>query len=310
MTVLRRVSLALFCCALWGSAVPFTKISMGLFSIAPDAFANQILIAGLRFTLAGLGTIVVFSFKAGKLLLPDKKGFRVALLLAMFQTVGQYTFYYVGLSNASGVNASLVQSANVFIAFLLSCFVFKQEIFTRIKLFGCLLGFSGILLMYAGSLNGHIRFSFMGEGMIFLSALFAATSVCLLKKLSCQFSPLVLSGYQFLLGGLLMLFGGFTCGGHIPTPHTGGFSILVYLAFVSTAAYSLWGYLLRHNPVSSIAIFGSTTPVFGILFSCVFLGEFSNLTWNAAGELVCAVLSIFLINYVSDKSPKLKAVTR
>lgn len=302
MTALRRVSLALLCCALWGSAVPFTKISMGLFSIVPGAFANQMFIAGLRFSLAGLGTIVIFALRAGRLPLPDKQQFLTALLLAMFQTVGQYAFYYVGLSNASGVNASLVQSSNVFIAFLLSCFVFKQERFTGVKLFGCLLGFSGILLMYAGSLNGRMGFSFLGEGLILVSTLFAATSVCLLKKLSGQFSPLVLSGYQFLSGGLMMLAGGAALGGQIPTPHPAGFGIVCYLAFVSAAAYSLWGYLLRHNPVSSIAVFGCTTPLFGTLFSCIFLGEFGNLNRNVAGGLACAVLSIFLINYAGDKS--------
>lgn len=300
MTASRRVLLALSCCALWGSAVPFTKISMRLFSIASGAFANQIFIAGLRFWLAGLGTIFVFSLQAGHLLLPDKKGIQTALLLAMFQSMGQYTFYYIGLSNTSGINASLVQSANVFIAFLLACFVFKQEAFTGIKLFGCLLGFSG-LVMYSGGFNGQMSFSPLGEGLILLSAFFAAMSACLLKKFSGEFSPLVLSGYQFLFGGLIMLFGSAAVGGHIPTPHPAGFGILFYLAFVSTAAYSLWGYLLRHNPVSSIAIFGCTTPIFGTLFSCAFLGELDNLSWNVAGELACAVLSIFLINYVGEK---------
>lgn len=310
MTVSRRVSLALFCCALWGSAVPLTKVSMGLFSITSNAFADQIFIAGLRFTLAGFATIIIISLRAGHALLPDKTALKTALFLSLFQSVGQYTFYYIGLSNASGVNASLVQSANVFIAFLLSCFIFKQETFTGIKLFGCLLGFSGLLLMYASSLSGQMGFSLLGEGLILISACFAATSVCLLKKLSSQYGALILSGYQFLFGGLFMLFGGAALGGQIPTPHPAGLGILFYLAFVSTAAYSLWGYLLRHNPVSSIAIFGCTTPMFGTLFSCILLSEFGNLSWNVVGELVCAVLSIFLINAIGEKKHTMQALAR
>ncbi len=310
MTALRRVLPALFCCALWGSAVPLTKVSMGLFSIAANAFANQIFIAGLRFTLAGFATIVILSVQAGHVLMPDKAALKTALLLSLFQSVGQYTFYYIGLSNTSGVNASLVQSSNVFIAFLFSCFIFKQESFTGIKLFGCLLGVSGLLLMYAGGLNGRMGFSPLGEGPVLISTLFAAASVCLLKKLSSQYGPLILSGYQFLFGGLLMLFGGAALSGRIPTPHPVGFGILFYLAFVSTAAYSLWGYLLRHNPVSGIAIFGCTTPMFGTLFSCILLAEFRNLSWNVAGALICAVLSIFLINYAGQKSRVPQALAR
>jgi len=296
MRASRRVPLALLCCLLWGSAVPSIKLSMGLFSVTADAYASQIFIGGLRFTLAGLGAVAICALRAGHWIWPGKQGAKAALGLSMFQTVGQYVVYYIGVSNASGVNASVVQSSNVFIAFLISALIFRQERFTLTKLLGCLLGFAGILVMYAGSLGGHGNFTFMGEGMVLLSTISAATSVCLLKKLSGAYSPVLLSGYQFIFGGAIMLLGGGLTGGSVPNPSPAGLGILLYLAFVSSAAYSVWGYLLQHNPVSAVAIFGCTTPVFGALLSCLLLGEGSRIGWNLAGELLCVILSIVLVS--------------
>lgn len=296
MNASHRVPLALMCCLLWGSAVPCIKLSMGLFSVPADAYASQIFIGGLRFTLAGLGAVAVCSIRAGHWIWPGKQGAKAALVLSLFQTVGQYVVYYIGVSNASGVNASVVQSSNVFIAFLISALIFRQERFTLTKLLGCLLGFAGILVMYAGSLGGRGGFTFLGEGMVLLSTVSAATSVCLLKKLSGTYNPVLLSGYQFIFGGAAMLLGGGLLGGTVPNPEPAGFGILIYLALVSSVAYSVWGYLLRHNPVSAVAVFGCTTPVFGTLLSCLLLGEGGRLSWNLAGELLCVIVSIVLLN--------------
>ena len=49
--------------------------------------------------------------------------------------------------------------------------------------------------------------------------------------------------------------------------------MLLYLAFVSAAAYSLWAVLLKHNPVSKVAIFGFMNPVCGVLLSTILLDE-------------------------------------
>ena len=49
--------------------------------------------------------------------------------------------------------------------------------------------------------------------------------------------------------------------------------ILSYLGMLSAVAFSLWSLLLKHNPVSRVAVFRFFIPTFGVLFSVVFLGE-------------------------------------
>ena len=60
--------------------------------------------------------------------------------------------------------------------------------------------------------------------------------------------------------------------------------LVVYMSFISAAAYSLWGVLLKHNPVSRITVFGFTTQIFGVLFSALFLREGSSFGWLSLGS--------------------------
>ena len=64
------ITLALICCALWGSAFPCIKIGYQMFSIGGNDTASQILFAGIRFLLAGLMVILICSFIYKKPLIP------------------------------------------------------------------------------------------------------------------------------------------------------------------------------------------------------------------------------------------------
>ena len=70
-----------------------------------------------------------------------------------------------------------------------------------------------------------------------------------------------------------MIICGLLFGGRFPTVFGKGMAMLVYLALVSAAAYSLWGILLKYNPVSKVAVFGFMNPVFGVILSALLLNE-------------------------------------
>ena len=86
-----------------------------------------------------------------------------------------------------------------------------------------------------------------------------------------------------------MAAGGFM-GGHITKVTPAGIGLLVYLAMVSAVAYSLWGILLKYNPVSRVTVFGFMNPVFGVLLSALLLGEKD----QASGIL--GLLSLLLVS--------------
>ena len=194
---------AIFCCVLWGSAFPCVKIGYKLFEIDQTSPASLMLFAGMRFTLAGIFVIVFGCITQKKFIAPKPKNIWRVLLVALFQTVMQYTFFYIGLANSTGVKSSVLNGLGVFFTILIACFIFRTEKFNLIKLAGCALGFCGVILL---NLDGFsFSFSLLGEGFIIFSGLSSAVAAGLVKIFSKKEDTTVLCGYQFLIGGTVLI---------------------------------------------------------------------------------------------------------
>ena len=50
-------------------------------------------------------------------------------------------------------------------------------------------------------------------------------------------------------------------------------ALLIYLALLSTAAFSIWTLLMKYNPVGRVAVYTFTIPIFGVVLSGIILGE-------------------------------------
>ena len=289
---------AMACCALWGSAYPSIKIGYRLFEIAAEDPAAQILFAGMRFTLAGVLTLLMGSAIQRRPLIPQRTSWKYILILCLLQTVLQYVFFYIGLAHASGSKSSIINSFSVFIAIFISALIFHQETLTSRKIIGCLIGFAGVILVNIGSGSGGGMWEFQlnGEGFILISAVtYAMSSVCI-KKFSQFEDPVVLSGSQFFVGGLIMIVIGYCLGGRVTTFTPSGLGLLLYMGFLSAAAYSLWGILLKYNPVSRIAVYSFMNPVFGVILSAVLLKESSAAGWKSIVALILISIGIFIVN--------------
>lgn len=301
---------ALISCALWGSAFPCIKLGYAWQHIAADDTAAQILFAGIRFTMAGLLTILIGSFMHREALVPHSfDTVKKAALLCLFQTVLQYLFFYIGLAHASGVNASIIEGLNVFVAVLIAGLLFRLEKVTAQKMLGCAIGFGGLIIvnLSGGKLGG---LAWNGEGFIFISTIAYAFSSVLMKKFSKTENPMLLSGWQFLFGGLIMALWGWVTGGRLsfyrtsdPASDTAlavlnmpAILMLLWLAFVSAAAYSIWSMLLKYNPVSRVAVFGFMNPVFGVILSAWLLREGQKLGVSAVLSLVLVCVGIYICN--------------
>lgn len=287
---------ALLCCALWGSAFPCIKIGYQLFQIESEQTATQILFAGCRFALAGILALVIGSLVKGKILVPKKQSYGKIVTLCMFQTVAQYVFFYIGLANTSGVKASIIEAVNVFVAIFIASLCFHQEKLTTRKVMGSIIGFLGVILVNLTGSEINTHFSFVGEGFIFLSTVAYAFSSVLMKSYSTEEDPVCLSGYQFLIGGLLMILFGVAMGGRMTVMTAGGAAMLIYLALVSAIAYSVWGILLKYNPISKVAIFGFMNPVFGVLLSAMLLKEYQMIGLMSVISLILVCLGIYIVN--------------
>lgn len=262
-------------CGLWGSAYPCVKIGYELFGITGSDVASRLVFAGTRFTIAGIMVVVGVSIAQRRALLPAKRDLSAIGILALFQTVLQYFFFYGGLSHAAGVTSSIIGAAAYFFAILFAALIFKTENLTRKAVIGCIIGFAGVVLVNLGG-SGDAAFSFAlnGEGFILLSSIAGAISTCFIAVLGRTHDSVLLSGWQFVTGGVVLLGCGLAMGGSLcPVSPGPAFTLILYMGFISAMAYTLWSRLLAANPVSRVSIFGFMTPVFGAAMSAVLLGE-------------------------------------
>lgn len=292
---------ALICCFLWGSAFPCIKIGYKLFAIEGTDIASQILFGGIRFILAGILSVLLGSALQRKFLIPKGSEIPEVIKLSTLQTIGQYILFYVGLAHTSGVRASIVEGTNVFVAIFVAAVIFRQEKITLKKIIGSIIGFSGVILInVAGNSLGSGNL-LTGDLLIFLSTVCYAFSSVLLKKYSKKTNPVLLSGYQFIFGGLVMTLVGLIFKGKLPQINISGILILIYLAFVSAVAYSLWGILLKYNSISKVAVIGFMNPVFGVILSAILLKEGAGFGWAAVLSLMLICIGIIIVNIEKSK---------
>lgn len=292
------ILLAFISCFLWGSAFPCIKIGYRMFDIAASDTAGQIFFAGVRFAIAGLMVILTGSLQQKKPLRPKKEMIVPVMGLSLMQTIGQYFFFYIGLAHSTGVSSSIIEGANTFFTILIAALIFRTEHLTWNKILGCVAGFAGVLLIQLPSGGGaRLGFTFVGEGFILISTILAAFSSSYIKRCARRENPVTMSGYQFLFGGVVLAAGGFFAGGRLRV-HPAGILLLLYMAFISAAAYTIWSMLLAANPVSRIAVFGFFNPVIGVLLSAVLLGE-SNQAFSLRGllALVLVCVGIVVVNH-------------
>lgn len=287
--------IAFICCALWGSAFPCVKIGYKLFQIQGKDVGAQMLFAGCRFVLAGILALFIACILNKKFVVPKTAMLPQIALLGFVQTTIQYVFFYIGLSHTTGVKASIITSLNVFFSILMAHFVYKNDKITLKKLLGCILGFGGVVLinMSSGDIGGGV--SVIGEGFIAIAALSYAVASVYIKYLTKEGDTLVITGYQFLIGGVLLLLIGLLYGGRLPYISGEGLLMLLYLSFLSAVAFTLWGYLLKYNPVGRVAVFGFLNPVCGVLLSSLLLGE-QAFTIEGMAALVLVCIGIFIVN--------------
>lgn len=289
--------LAMVCCVLWGSAFPCVKIGYQMLAIDAGDTGSQILFAGARFTLAGVLTILIGSFLSRRVLVPAEGSWHMVGRLCLVQTVIQYLLFYIGLANTTGVKSSIIEASNVFLAILASSLLFHYEKLGKGKVIGCVLGFAGVVLINLNGTGLDASMSFLGEGCVFLSTVSYAFSSVLIKKYSQKENPVTLSGYQFMAGGLVMALAGLLMGGRLEGFTAASTGLLVYMAMISAVAYSLWGILLKYNPVGKVAVYGFMNPVFGVILSALLLGE-QNQAFTIQGliSLVLVCAGIYVVN--------------
>lgn len=295
-------ALATLCCILWGSAYPAIKNGYALLHIAPSDIASQMLFAGWRFALAGIILLAVAAAMRKPILALNGRQMGQVALLGLTQTAIQYVFFYIGLAHATGVKSSIMNATGVFFSVVLAHFIYANDRLSGRKVLGCLIGFLGVVVVNLGGGGAFgFDFSLLGEGFVIIAAFVLAAASIYGKRLSASMDPMVMTGWQLLVGGLILTGVGVAGGGQMEGMNLQSGGLLLYMALLSSVAFAVWSLLLKHNPVGLIAAFNFLIPVFGVSLSAIFLGE-SLLRWSYLAALILVCAGIWLVTRPSVTS--------
>lgn len=283
---------AVFCCLLWGSAFPSLKITYEQMGTLSES--QKILLAGCRFTISGIGVLAFARLKMRTKLKPKRAEIPFILLVALLQTFGSYVLYYIGLGHTPAVKSAVLTSMSAFIVAILSHFMTRNDRLGWKKGIGLLCGFAGVVMANVSVLSGSaFSFALIGEGFIVLHSVLCAVTVVLMRKYGGRVDVVRLNGWQFFLGGLMLI--GVGAAG---SPEGLSFNVvtsllLVYTAMISGVAFTLWFVLLKYHNASLLEQYKFAIPIFGSMLSVLLLpGEHLGPEMIAAVVLVAAGMVI------------------
>lgn len=285
--------LALFCCFLWGSAFPCIKLGYEWFEI--EGAGSQMLFAGWRFFCAGVMTLILFSIKNKEVLTIKRSSFPAVFGQGVLQTTVQYFFFYLGLANTTGAKGSVITASNAFFSIIIARFLIKGETFSLKKALGCLVGFAGVIVVNLSPEGFGSGFAWNGEGFVLLCAVAYGASSVTTKIIAEKEKPETITAYQLMIGGAILIAMGYAAGGSMGSFDLKSGLLFFYLSFLSTLSFTIWAMLLKYNPVSRVAPFGFTIPIFGTALSGLVLGE-TIFTWNNLIALALVSSGILWVN--------------
>lgn len=263
--------LAITCSILWGSAFPAVKTGFAMLDIAKAEMWYKLLFAGYRFFFAGM-LILLFAFVSGQNIKIKKQDFKHLVFMALFSTTFQYIFFYIGLSQTSGINASIFNSVLTFFSLLLAHFFLRNDRINLKKFVGLVLGFAGVLAVNFSPQLLTVKFNLFGDGFVILSQLMGAIGFVYLKRVVGSLSIISFTGYQMILGAAFLILPSTLKVGLLPFHFDVGSGLLMlYLSLLTAIAFSLWNTLIKYNPVGKISIYLFLIPLFGVILSAIFL---------------------------------------
>lgn len=288
------IPIILFCMFLWGSAFPIIKLSYIEFGIPKEDYFAKIYFAGLRFFLSGI-IVTVF----GRFFLKEKVDFKnldykFLTMLGLIQITFQYTFYYIGVGNTSGMKSAIIQSASTFFIVIFASIAFKDDKINKYKLMSIGIGFLGIIITNISS-GFDFNFTLTGEGFLLIATLFGSIGHIYIKAKGSDISPVVATAGQMLIGAAILIIVG-RIGTEIKLEWTTkGILLLIYSGFLSSAAFILWYSVLKYNKAGEVSVYRLFIPIFGTILSALFLpGE--KITINIIIGLILVVIGMFILN--------------
>lgn len=274
-------------CAIWGAQQVAIKLA------APDVV--PIMQVALR---SGMSALLVAAFARARGQGPafTDRTWRPGLLAGVL-FAAEFLCIAEGLRHTSASHLVVfLYTAPVFTALGLHLLVPAERLGAR-QWLGVSVAFAGIALAFAGGwLRGGLSLRMLwGDTLGLLAgAAWGATTVVIRSSTLSEAPPARTLLYQLAVGFVLLLAVAAGTGQATEVSLTGvaWASLLFQGIVVSFASYLAWFWLLRRYLASRISVFSFMTPLFGVSFGVLLLGEEVDVFFGAGAALVLAGIVI------------------
>jgi len=295
---------------IWGGTWP-----LGRWLVSEEVGGATIppfMIAVIRYFLAVICFFLILRFKEGTLNWQfAKKNWKILALMGLLSVTIYQAGYLIGEILTSASDASIMVATNAVWVVIISSAFLKTERFAWRKMVGSLLAFTAVIIVVGFSPNIDVSNRILGDILILLAA-FAYAMYTVISRFFINKTREISENYQpssIWIMTYVSLFGFL-----ITTPVALIFSPeflipatyltipprvwigISYLAFISTiGAYTFYLEGVKRLNASRAAIFQALVPLFGVVFSAIFLQEeFDVIVYPFA--LLLVIVGIILVN--------------
>jgi drug/metabolite transporter (DMT)-like permease len=249
---------------IWGST--YLAIRVMVETVPP------LLGAGTRFAVAGAAMVAVLSTRRTVRL--TRAQLLSALLIGILLPGANAVVTVAEQEVPSGLAALLIASIPLWVLLMRRA---AGEPVSRAGVGAVLVGFAGVaLLLRPGEQSGDA--TVLGLAACVIAAVMWASGSFASPRISLPPDPLVSTGWQMLLGGLVCVVAGLVAGeaGDVDPAAFSTRSVvaLAYLVvFGSWVAFTTYAWLLQNAPISKVATYAYVNPVVAIVLGWLILDE-------------------------------------
>lgn len=281
-------------CMVWGST--WLAIKIGLDGVPP------FLGAGIRFLLASVILLAIITL--GGINVPSTpEAKRVYAVLAVFSYTIPFAFVYWSEQYLPTGLASILFAAFPFWVGIFSHRMLEHERLNSFKVAGIVLGFAGIVIIFAGDVRLDHPHAFTAMLMMLVSPIMQAYCLVLVKKLAQPLSPFAFTfvGMFFSSVALLTLSAVFEHDAVIVW-NASAIGSIVYLATVgSVIVFVTYYWLLKRVQAVYLSLMSFITPIIAVVLGAWVLDERLQTSVFIGAAFVLAGLLVANGKYVYGK---------
>ncbi len=273
---------------IWGST--WLAIRFGLGSLTP------LISAGLRFFLASLFVYGMMRIKNISLQ-TDSRSIKLYVVLSFFSFVIPFGLVYWAEQYIPSGLASIVFAVMPFFVIIYSMIAFKKDSVTFNQIFGSILGFSGIVIIFSENLSLDLSKQLLGIAAVLISSSMQAGIGVTIKKYGQHLNPLSMNFLPLFSAGIILIIISILIENSSAWVFDfNAFASITFLAFFGTlVTFTTYYWLLKRMNIVILSLTAFITPIIAVILGWLILNENFSLQTLAGSALV--LIGILFANF-------------